>query len=75
MYISSEIHRTCRLLTNWGLERVSCSEHNTTSLHSVKALPDHGDDGAGSHVLDQAGEEGLALEVSIVCGWAGLEFI
>ena len=55
-----------RILTRRGLERVGRAEHSAASLDSVKALPDHADDGAGSHVLDEAREEGLALEVSVV---------
>ena len=53
--------------TRSGRERVGRAEHDTASLHGVKALPDHGDDGASGHVLDKAGEEGFALEVSVVC--------
>ena len=48
-------------------EGVGRAEHDTAGLDGVKALPDHRDDGASSHVLDEAGEEGLALEVSVVC--------
>ena len=47
-------------------EGVGRAEHDTASLHGIKALPDHGNDGARGHVLDEAGEEGLALEVSVV---------
>lgn len=54
--------------TDGRLEGVGGAEHNTASLDGVKSLPDHGDDGAGGHVLDQTGEEGLALEIGVVCG-------
>ncbi len=54
--------------TNGRLEGVGGAEHNTAGLDGVKSLPDHGDDGAGGHVLDEAGEEGLALEIGVVCG-------
>jgi hypothetical protein len=53
--------------TGGRCERVSRGEHYTTGLDSVEALPDHGDDGAGSHVLDQTREERLVLQVFVVC--------
>lgn len=56
------------VLTDGGLEGVGSTEHDAAGLDGVKSLPDHGDDGAGGHVLDQAGEEGLALEIGVVCG-------
>lgn len=39
--------------------------HTTAGLDGVTALPDHGADGAGVHVLNQTGEERLASEVGI----------
>ena len=48
-------------------KRVSSAEHDTAGLDGIETLPDHGDDGARGHVLDEAREEGLALEVSVVC--------
>ena len=56
-------------LTGSGSQGVGGTKHSATSLDSVKSLPDHADDGSGSHVLNQAREEGLALEVSVVCYW------
>lgn len=53
--------------TRGGREGVGGTKHGAASLDRVETLPDHGDDGAGGHVLDEAGEEGLALEVSVVC--------
>jgi hypothetical protein len=53
-------------LTDWGLERVGCTEHDTSSLDRVKPLPHHGDNWASSHVLDQAGEKALALEIGVI---------
>ena len=53
--------------TGGRCERVIRAEHHTTGLDSVEALPDHGDDGAGSHVLDQTREERLVLQVLVVC--------
>ena len=32
-------------------------------------MPDHGNNGARGHVLNETREEGLALEVSVVCYW------
>lgn len=46
---------------------VGRAEHDTAGLDRIETLPDHRDDGAGGHVLDEAGEERLALEVSVVC--------
>lgn len=48
-------------------KRVSCAEHHTSSLDGIEALPDHGDDGARSHVLNKTREERLILQVLIVC--------
>lgn len=55
------------LRTGGGGEGVGSTKHDAAGLDGVEALPDHGDDGAGGHVLDEAGEEGLALEVGVVC--------
>jgi len=49
-----------------GGEGVGGTENVTTSLDSVEAFPDHTNDGAGVHVLDQPREEGLASEISVV---------
>jgi hypothetical protein len=48
-------------------KRVSCAKHHTASLDGIEALPDHGDDGARSHVLDKTREERLILQVLVVC--------
>merc|ERR1719445_1989392 len=42
------------------------TRHHPACLHGVESLPDHGHHGPTGHVLDQAGEEGLGREVSIV---------
>jgi hypothetical protein len=64
------------LTTTWGLaghtwrrgERVGCTKHHAPRLNSIETLPNHADDRARGHVLDQAWEEGLALEIGVVCG-------
>jgi len=48
------------------LQWVGSSKHDAASLHCVQALPDHGNDGSGGHVLNETGEEGLALKVGVV---------
>jgi len=48
-------------------ERVNRAGHYTTGFDGVEALPDHGDDGAGSRVLDQTREQRLVLQVLVVC--------
>jgi len=53
---------------NGGGEGVGGTKHDTAGLDGIKTLPDHGDDGARGHVLDQSREEGLALEISVICG-------
>ena len=58
-----------RILTRRGLERVGRAEHSAASLDSIKTLPDHGSHRTRGHVLDETGEESLALEVSVV--WMG----
>lgn len=55
-----------RELTDWGLQGVGCAEHDTAGLDCVESLPHHGDDGTRGHVLDQAREEGLALEIGVI---------
>merc|ERR1719318_1928795 len=45
---------------------VGLTKHNTTSLHCVQTLPNHGADRAAGHVGDQTAEESLAGEVSVV---------
>jgi len=47
-------------------KRVCCAEEDAASLDGVTALPNHGADGTTQHVLDQAGEEWLLLEVGVV---------
>lgn len=49
-------------------ERVGRAKHCTARLDGIKTLNDNRDNGARSHVLDQAGEERLVTEVSIVWG-------
>lgn len=53
--------------TNRGLQRVSRTQHDTSSLDRIKAFKNDGDDGARGHVLDQSREEGLVGEIGIVC--------
>lgn len=53
-------------LTRSGCERVCCTKDRTTSLDGVKTLEDDTNNRTGGHVLDETGEEGLALEVSVV---------
>ena len=48
-------------------KRVGCAEHHTASLDGIETLPDHGDDGARSHVLDKTREERLILQVLVIC--------
>merc|ERR1719234_3042798 len=49
-----------------GSSRVRLAKHNTTSLHCVQTLPNHGADRAAGHVGDKSAEESLAGEVSVV---------
>merc|ERR1719180_394291 len=49
-----------------GGSRVCLTKHNTTSLHCVQTLPNHGADRAAGHVGDKAAEESLAGEVGVV---------
>merc|ERR1719180_700916 len=49
-----------------GSSRVRLTKHNTTSLHCVQTLPNHGADRAAGHVGDEAAEESLAGEVGVV---------
>ena len=47
-------------------EGVRGTEKGTALLDNILALPNHSDYWTRGHVLDQAGEEGLALEVLVV---------
>lgn len=49
-----------------GLAGHGSSEHLATLKDDVLALPDHGADGSAGHVRDEAGEEALAGEISVV---------
>ena len=49
-----------------GVLGVGLSQHDAAGLDHVEALPDHGQDGAGGHVLDQSGEEGPGGQVGVV---------
>lgn len=55
-------------LTGSGRERVGSTEHGTTGLHSIETLNYYSNYGPREHVLDEAGEEGLAGEVLVVYG-------
>ena len=48
-------------------EWVSGAKHRTARLDGIETLPDHGDDGARSHILDQTREERLILQILVVC--------
>ena len=60
-------HENWSRRTRSGGQGVGSAKHNAASLDGIEALPHHGNDGARGHVLDEAREEGLALQVSIVC--------
>ena len=49
-----------------GLQRLGLAQHLARGLDDVGALPHHGDHRTGHHVVDEAGEEGLAGEVAVV---------
>lgn len=49
-----------------GIGGVGGSQHLAAGLDDVQALPDHGDDGSGAHVVDQSGEEGTGAQVSVM---------
>lgn len=53
--------------TGLRLEGVRSTKHSATRLDGVEALKNYAKHGAGLHVLDQAGEEGLVPEIGIVC--------
>ena len=55
-----------RVLTDGRCKRVGCTKHGTASLDGIQALNDDGYNRARGHVPDEAGEEGLVFEVSII---------
>lgn len=52
--------------TGGGLQRVGSTENVSALLDNILTLPNGGKNGAGLHVLEQRGEEGLLLEVGVV---------
>jgi hypothetical protein len=52
--------------TGGGLQGVGSTQDGSTGLDGVQTLPNHTDDGARVHVLDESGEEGLLLQVLVV---------
>jgi hypothetical protein len=55
-----------RSRTRGGSKRVGGTKHRAASFHCVKPLPDHCDNGAGGHVLDESREERLVAEIGVV---------
>ena len=49
-----------------GVLGVGLSQHDAAGLDHVQSLPDHGQDGARCHVLDESGEEGAGRQVGVV---------
>jgi hypothetical protein len=52
--------------TGGRLKRFGSTEHGTTSLDSIKTLPDHTDNRTRGHVGYKAREEGLVAEISVI---------
>jgi hypothetical protein len=57
--------------TNGRLQRVSSTQHDTSSLDRIETFKNDGNDGARGHVLDQSREEGLVSKIGIVCQYIG----
>lgn len=53
---------TTSFLWTASVRKLTCQESSICN----SPFPDHGDNGSRSHVLDEAGEEGLAGEISVV---------
>jgi hypothetical protein len=64
--LSGSLTRNVFNRTRGRRKRVGRAEHGAASLNGVKTLPDHGNNGTRSHVLDEAREEGLAVKISVV---------
>ena len=52
--------------TGSGRERVRGTEHGTTGFDSIETFNNYSDYGPREHILDEAGEEGLAGKVLVV---------
>ena len=65
----SDIEISLRITRPTGVRRqgVGSTEHDTTSLDGIQALPDHGNNGSRGHILDQTREKGLSLKISVIC--------
>jgi len=59
--------------TRLGRDGVHHAKHHAAGLDSIKALPDHCDDGAGGHVLGEVREEvGVVYSVHVMqVSWGG----
>jgi hypothetical protein len=65
--VSADVNGVITTNGAWGrLKRVGGTKDGTTLLNNVLTLPDGSDDRTGSHVLQEAWEERLGLEVSVV---------
>lgn len=53
--------------TGLRIEGVRRTKHGTARLDDIKALKHHAEHGTGLHILDHTGEEGLVLEIGVVC--------
>ena len=65
--VSTNINAEVSSDGSWGgAQWVGLSEHGSSLLDDILSLPNHGDNGSASHVLDKTWEEGLGAEVSVV---------
>ena len=49
-----------------GILGVGLAQHNSAGLDDIGALPNHGNDRSGGHVLDQSTEERLGTQIGIM---------
>lgn len=52
--------------TRETVSRIRLTQHDTSCLYCVEALPDHRDDRSAAHILNERGEERLVSEIGIV---------
>lgn len=52
--------------TGVGSQRIGGSEHKTASSNYTDTFPNHANDGAWQHVVDESREKGSSLEIGVV---------
>jgi len=63
LYLDAEISTDS---SGCGISRIGLAKHHTSSFDNIQSLPNHGNDRAAAHVLDQTREEGPGSQICIM---------